>query len=134
MSCQDLYDGVQDFGCHWFWEWQKRLTEAVKRKHTLVVVYKEGDKGVGRAGLHWPPRIPCNGARRSDPGLGVSQRGEVAWLMRCGIGFLEEDIVDYRRHLMYDIRLEIRELSLPQTYIRDDAWPYMACADILQTN
>ena len=109
--CQDLYDKQQPFGCRWFEEWRLRVETAVERKHTLVVVYKAGQKGVGREGLTWPPRIECSAARRGDAGLGVSQRGEVAWLLRHGIPFEEEDILDYRRRLAADIKLELKELQ-----------------------
>ncbi|CAE7456190.1 klhl3 [Symbiodinium sp. CCMP2592] len=108
--CQDLYDKKQSFGCRWFEEWRLRVQLAVERKHTLMVVYKAGQKGVGREGLTWPPRIECSAARRGDAGLGVSQRGEVAWLLRHGISFEEEDIHEYRRRLAADIKLELKEL------------------------
>ena len=112
-SCwrQDLYDKKQSFGCRWFERWRLRVQTAVERKHTLVVVYKAGQKGVGREGLTWPPRIECSTARRGDAGLGVSQRGEVAWLLRHGICFEEEDIHEYRRRLASDIKLELKELQ-----------------------
>ncbi|CAE7335694.1 KLHL4 [Symbiodinium sp. CCMP2456] len=109
--CQDLYDKKQPFGCRWFEEWRLRVATAVDRKHTLVVVYKAAQKGVGREGLAWPPQIECSETRRGDAGLGVSQRGEVAWLLRHGISFEEEDILDYRRRLAADIKLELRELQ-----------------------
>lgn len=112
-SCwrQDLYDKKQSFGCRWFEKWRLRVQTAVERKHTLVVVYKAAQKGVGREGLTWPPRIECSTARRGDAGLGVSQRGEVAWLLRHGICFEEEDIHEYRRRLASDIKLELKELQ-----------------------
>ncbi|CAE7244321.1 MX1 [Symbiodinium microadriaticum] len=109
--CQDLYDKQQPFGCRWFEEWRLRVETAVERKHTLVVVYKAGQRGVGREGLAWPPQIECSAARRGDAGLGVSQRGEVAWLLRNGLAFEEEDILEYRRRLAADIKLELKELQ-----------------------
>ncbi|CAE7210612.1 Klhl18 [Symbiodinium natans] len=120
--CQDLYEKKQSFGCRWFEEWRLRLQTAVERKHTLVVVYKAGQKGVGRVGLAWPPRIECSAARRGDAGLGVSQRGEVAWLLRHGLAFEEEDIDDYRRRLAADIKLELKELQSPLPSLRA-SWP-----------
>jgi len=119
--CQDLYDKKQPFGCMWFEKWRLRVQTAVERKHTLVVVYKAGQKGVGREGLTWPPRIECSEARRGDAGLGVSQRGEVVWLLRHDISFEEEDIHEYRRRLAADIKLELRELrsGSPLPSLRD---------------
>ncbi|CAE7235462.1 klhl3 [Symbiodinium natans] len=128
--CQDLYEKKQSFGCRWFEEWRLRLQTAVERKHTLVVVYKAGQKGVGRVGLAWPPRIECSAARRGDAGLGVSQRGEVAWLLRHGLAFEEEDIDDYRRRLAADIKLELKELQSPLPSLRDMQPQFMAHLDL----
>ena len=109
--CKDLYGSQQEFGCTWFVEWQKRVLDAVEKGHTLVVVYKAGQTGVGREGLSWPPRIDCSQTRRDDPGLGVSQRGEVAWLLQEGFCFEEEDVQGYRQRLMADIEQEQLELQ-----------------------
>ena len=107
--CEDLYGEVQDFGCMWFTVWQTSLQNAVDKKHTLVVVYKAGQKGHGKEGLHWPPQVACTKERRDDAGLGVSQRGETAWLLKQGHNFIEEDINDYRRRLALDFWSELRQ-------------------------
>ena len=107
--CEDLYGEVQDFGCMWFTVWQTSLQNAVDKKHTLVVVYKAGQKGHGKEGLHWPPQVACTKERRDDAGLGVSQRGETAWLLKQGHNFIEEDINDYRRRLALDFWSELPE-------------------------
>eukprot|EP00435_Cladocopium_sp_Y103_P016394 s1653_g4.t1 len=106
--CDYLYDGVKAWGCHWFVEWQRRLHDAVKKGHTLVVVYKAGQTGRSKEGLEWPPKIPSD---QDHAALGVSQRGEVSWLMRHSMAFVEEDIDDYRRRLIADIEAELRELK-----------------------
>ena len=107
--CFALYGALQEFGCRWFAEWCKQMLKAVENGHTLVVVFKASQKGEGMD-VEWPPRIACTAANRGLPGLGVSQRGEVAYMKKLGskLGFtLEmEDIHEFRQRFLGELKAE----------------------------
>ena len=112
--CQALYGDRQEFGCRWFSEWLKQLDKALERSHKLMVVFKAGDKSKGIKDLKWPPAIACTDANRNLEGLGVSQRGEVAFMMhKKGVALEHEDIQDFRKRLLAEIEVEIGQLGVP---------------------
>ncbi|CAE7684849.1 klhl3 [Symbiodinium sp. CCMP2592] len=88
--CHNLYGREEEFGCRWFEEWRKQLEKAIDRDHSLVVVTKaledvaqgtdEPDPAALAYQRPWPPRLRCTPANRDLPHLGVSQRGEVAYV------------------------------------------------------
>ena len=114
--CMSLYGSEADFGCKWFEEWRKQLEKAVEKNHTLVVVFKAGDTPQGpdddstewMTKYKWPPKLKCNEANKGMPELGVSQRGEVAYLKKCLDNMqpgqrnrvLVEDILNFRKRLL----------------------------------
>ena len=94
--CSALYGAKQEFGCRWFYCWLQQLEQAVERGHELVVVFKANQTGEGTS-ESWPPKLACTAANQGLPGLGVSQRREVAWILRNGNTISQEDIIQFRR-------------------------------------
>ena len=127
--CFKLYGEKADFGCQWFHEWMLRLEQAQKNEHTLVVVYKIGTKGHGKDELKWPPRIANTPEEKSKPGLGISQRGEVAWMLHKNISFVEEDVGEFRERLRQDLQREIKELE-QSTLDRFRKWLQQELSDL----
>ena len=93
------------WGCEWFELWAALATEANERGQMIVVFYKEGHLArVGAEGTSYPTMKHVEGegpwdelaahghkALKAMPGLGASQKGEVAWLkkkafMRVDVG------------------------------------------------
>jgi len=74
--CQKIYGEEQTWGCAWFKEWKFLLEEAHRRGHEPVIVYKNGQVGQGDAAVWEDFPLPFS---TEAPGLGGSQRGEVAY-------------------------------------------------------
>ena len=105
--CVSLYGSQEEFGCRWFQVWKEHLEKAQEKGHKLIVVFKEDQRGDG-ADAAWPPKIACNETNRGLPGLGVSQRGEVAFMRQLGLELHYEDINDFRRRLLRELEAELR--------------------------
>ena len=110
------------FRCRWFTEWDSNVQEAHTRGQICVVFYFRGhlakhcaDRSCSSSGVQITPMqdqrtMPhvegelrweqLAGAARTgnlwddSSGLGGSQRGEVAWLKKCGIPFVRLDVGD----------------------------------------
>jgi hypothetical protein len=86
--CFKLYTSKMPWGCMWFEKWVEKLKEAFKEEKTLIVVYKEDQVGEGD-NLEWGKL----GEPNSDgPGLGGSQRGEVAYLLKHKYQFEKRNV------------------------------------------
>ena len=104
--CVGLYGAKAEFGCRWFECWKEQLDKAKTAKHQLIVVFKAGEAGQG-AESAWPPKLACNDTNRGLPGLGVSQRGEVAFMKMLGLSLQHIDINEFRRRLLAELEAEL---------------------------
>ena len=67
---------VATWGCQWFHIWKQRVTEAVEKGQSLIVVFFPGQVGEGKETFLGLPNADLwNGI-----GLGGSQKGEIAFL------------------------------------------------------
>mmetsp|Transcript_5800 Transcript_5800/g.17136 ORF Transcript_5800/g.17136 Transcript_5800/m.17136 type:complete len:331 (+) Transcript_5800:45-1037(+) len=96
--CHDLYGEEKEWGCRWFESWNVNLQDAVRLKLRLIVVFFEGmtDRGIVR----WED-LPHQGVNlwKKPGGLGGSQKGEVAWILKHGFDYRSMDIRECRRLL-----------------------------------
>ena len=106
--CHALYGEEKAWGCEWFGgkgRWADLVAEAKEKGQIAVVFYKRGYlKSVGAENTSWSPGdklLPCElawedlaaqGHTTTAKGLGGSQLGEVAWMMKHGIPFLRLDV------------------------------------------
>ena len=126
--CSSLYGGRTEFGCKWFQKWLEQLKLAMQRRHRLVVVFKAGEKDRGTS-VQWPPKIECTEENKQLEGLGVSQRGEVAYIQRelqkeglQGYPALEYwDIQEFRQSLLKEIQRESEGLNSPDEQLQLEA-------------
>jgi hypothetical protein len=86
--CLKLYTKQEPWGCTWFQAWKENVRLAHSFKHTLIVVYKMDEVGKGDK-VEWGKLGECD---PNGEGLGGSQRGEVAWLLKHKIPFEKEDV------------------------------------------
>ena len=107
--CVALYGAKAEFGCRWFACWKEQLDKARQANHQLIVVFKAGQSGEG-AESDWPPKLACNETNRGLPGLGVSQRGEVAFMRKLGLSLQHVDINEFRRRLLGELEAELETL------------------------
>jgi hypothetical protein len=117
--CFALYGKPQPWGCEWFERWARLVNEANERGQIICVFYKAGYlASVGAENTSWSAAHPnaitaeldwdeLAGCQHSDmsvtrassvgtlkamPGLGVSQKGEVAYLKKKGIAYMRVDV------------------------------------------
>jgi len=91
--CIRLYGKAQPWGCAWFKKWKENVARAVEVGQPLWVIHFLGQVGVGDH-LCWED-LAARGydSLRDGIGLGASQKGEVAWLKRCGYAFHKRDVM-----------------------------------------
>jgi tetratricopeptide (TPR) repeat protein len=106
--CHDLYGKPQEFGCQWFEAWRTLVHQAHEKGQMPVVFYKAGHlERVGAAHTSFPAVKTIEGEIEWEdlkhysfqqlkwmPGLGASQKGEVAYLKKQGIGFMRVDVTE----------------------------------------
>jgi len=105
--CHALYGEPKEWGCQWFEEWRVLVAKAHKRGQMVCVFYKEGHLvSVGAENTSWAPgasNLPGEvewgylasytfEQLKQMPGLGASQKGEVAWLKKKAIPFMRMDV------------------------------------------
>lgn len=104
--CFDLYGTEQPWGCHWFTEWCHLVHEAQGKGQMPVVFYQRGHLArVGAENTSFPAIEHVEGELtwaeirnhtfaqlKHMPGLGASQKGEVAYLKKHGIAFMRIDV------------------------------------------
>ena len=107
--CHALYGEEKPWGCEWFGgkgRWADLVDEAKEKGQIVAVFYKAGYlKSIGAENTSWSKgakMLPCElawedvakqGHTMTDRGLGGSQRGEVAWLMKLEIPFMRLDVM-----------------------------------------
>ena len=79
--CHFIYGAQKPWGCNWFNVWCGNVGYAKEQGMVPHVVYWEGQVGQGD-NLEWDQL--ASGAARAGPGLGASQKAEVAYLKKIG--------------------------------------------------
>ena len=106
--CCELYGEPKPWGCEWFERWKALVSEAVEKGQMILVFYKEGHLArVGAEHTSYPQREQVEGELewtdlagysfeqlKAMPGLGASQKGEVAYLKKIGASFMRVDVGD----------------------------------------
>ena len=104
--CHALYGEPKFWGCRWFEQWRTLIHEAHMAGQLMVVFYLPGHlEKHGATHSSYPVTAHVEGELawnqlasntfeelKAMPGLGASQKGEVAWLKRQGIPFLRMDV------------------------------------------
>lgn len=91
--CHTLYGKEEAWGCQWFELWAANIEEAVEDGQRLVVVCHSGQKD--KDAVEWKDLSSKRGAL---PGLGTSQKCEVAWLKKKGFSYECIDISQWESY------------------------------------
>jgi hypothetical protein len=101
-----LYGEPKPWGCEWFEKWKILVMEAVEKGQMIIVFYKAGHLArVGAEHTSFPRLQQVEGEvewvdlssssfeqLKAMPGLGASQKGEVAYLKKIGASFMRVDV------------------------------------------
>lgn len=98
--CQKLYGRKAPWGCVWFQHWMENVKKAAALQQQLVVLFFKGEVGQGVA--NWGEMPLADSDERLGKGLGLSQRGELAYLLDKGLRVTYQDIAVFEKCLCAD--------------------------------